>query len=104
MDYKTPSGSCETLRFCDSFLSVGGSVENCERITQTLRNELNPKPSGTIVDFEFTQDEYFMTRDLRDAYRDPTLRSPMTPGISPMVARYRSASVEAMIAIDAGRP
>ena len=48
VDYKTPSGSCETLRFCDSFLSVGGSVENCERITQTLRNELNPKPSGTI--------------------------------------------------------
>ena len=75
-------------------------MENCERITQTLRNELNPKPSGTIVDSKFTQDEYFMTRDLRDAYRDPTLRSPMTPGISPMVARYRSASVEAMIAIE----
>ena len=101
VDYTTPAGCREALKFCDDFLSTGGAVENAGRITETLRNKFNLKPSGVIIDSKFTQDEFYMTKDQRQQYRDLG-RSPMTPGMSPLEGRYRTASVsvEAMTAIE----
>ena len=44
VDYTTPAGCREALKFCDDFLSTGGAVENAGRITETLRNKFNLKP------------------------------------------------------------